>query len=92
MANGTLLANRAELLQAPGCSCKLLKEVVVPEEVARCLLVSIQGNQHRVLLAHEEGNHYRIVSWPLAGLIGLWRFVVCGIWRYHFEFLDIKQG
>ena len=54
--------------------------------------MSIQGNQHRVLLAHEEGNHYRIVNWPLAGLIGLWRFVVCGIWRYHFEFLDIKQG
>ena len=25
MASGTLLANRAELLQAPGCSCKLLK-------------------------------------------------------------------
>ena len=50
MGSGTVFADRVELLQAPGCSCKLLKEVPVLQETARCLLVSIKDNQHRVLL------------------------------------------
>ena len=65
MASGTLFANRAELLQAHGCSCKLLKEVVVPEEAARCLLVSIQGNQHRVLLEATAD-----IAWQAGHFIG----------------------
>ena len=50
--------------------------------------MSLLEEEHEV----EEGKHYRVVNWPLAGLIGLWRFVACGLWRCHFEFLDIEQG
>ena len=50
--------------------------------------MSLLEEEHEV----EEGKHYRVVNWPLAGLIGLWRFVVCGFWRCHFEFFDIEQG
>ena len=55
MGSGTVFADRVELLQAPGCNCKLLKEVPGPRETARCLLVSIQDNQYRVLLEAAAG-------------------------------------
>ena len=65
LATGALFSDRAELLQLPGCSCKVLKEVVVPEEAARCLLVSIDGNEHRVLLEATADS-----SWQAGHFIG----------------------
>ena len=65
LASGAVFSDRAELLQLPGCSCKVLKEVVVPEEAARCLLVSIDGNEHRVLLEATADS-----SWQAGHFIG----------------------
>ena len=64
MGSGTLFADRAELLQAPGCNCKLLKEVAVPQEAARCLLVSIQDSQRVLLEATAD------IAWQAGHFIG----------------------
>ena len=65
MGSGTVLADRGELLQAPGCNCELLKEVVVPQENARCLLVRIKDDQHRVVLEATAD-----IAWSASHFIG----------------------
>ena len=49
--------------------------------------MSLLEEEHEI----EERTNYRVVNWPLAGLIGLWRFVVRGFWRCHIEFFNIEQ-
>ena len=65
MGSGTVFADRGELLQAPGCNCELLKEVVVPQENARCLLVRIKDDQHRVVLEATAD-----IAWSASHFIG----------------------